>query len=403
MLFRAQQLEQIKALRAAVAAELAALRKLVERGEELWTFAHKKESTSFSWPDWNNQLQRLLEESDAAQHRPSERVPGSELTYETVLHFDTVAALHAEWQSLSLRLQRLSNLGAALGLSGTDPGRAPLDIPDDFSVEQAASREQRLRRAYPHFQEEFTVADLPDMILAEIRAAARPRYGRLLKAGHEVVLRHLQEAGQGSGESFESWRRLRSWVDNPPDLQAWRVLATVLARLQSTEVEDPVTALAGFLKKEQFDLTLNRLVLEIPDDQNLRPSGKLVIHHGKTGEANPVEVSFELVDDGRKEPGRQSIRYAFKPTGAAGLIYRPGDTLWANLAVKSGDNPDWMLTWTAGRSQVYQFERLTQPPRLHQKDQSNLEGKVEERIFLQVAPDSGIPKVPDLLPIVPAK
>src|SRR5207244_2418097 len=121
---------------------------------------------------------------------------------------------------------------------------------------------------------------------AELRSAAGPRYGRLFKAGQELVLRHLQEVSQGSGESFESWRRLRSWIDNPPDLQAWRVLATVLARLQSPEAEDPVTALANFLKKEQFDLSLNRLALEIPDAQNLRPLGKLVIHHGKTGEAN---------------------------------------------------------------------------------------------------------------------
>jgi len=400
VLFRAQQLDVIKALRSAVSADLETYRKLIRRGDELWSFA--QEGKAFSWPDWNRQLQHLLEDSDAAQHRPSERVPGSEVTYETVLHFDSVAAAHAEWQASVLRLQRVSNLGAALGLGSAEPGRAPLDIPEGFAADQAVSREQRLRRAYPRFQKELTLVDLPDSITSEIRSAARSRYERLVKAGREAVLRRLQETGQ-SGESYENWRQLRSWLESPAELQAWRVLATVLARLQWADAEDPVTALANFLKKEQFDLTANRLVLEIPDEQKIRPAGRLLIHHGKAGEANAAELVFEPLDNGRSDPQRQATRYTFKPVGASALTYRPGDNFWADVPVQSADSPDWMLTWTAGRSQVYQFERLTQPPRLHRKDQSNLEGKVEPRITLQIAPDGGVPKVPDLLPIVPAK
>ena len=74
--------------------------------------------------------------------------------------------------------------------------------------------------------------------------------------------------------------------------------------------------------------------------------------------------------------------------------------MWADVPVKSGDNPDWVLTWSAARSQVYQFERLVQPPRLHRKDQPNLEGEMIERITLQVTPDGGLPRAPDLLPLV---
>ena len=41
-----------------------------------------------------------------------------------------------------------------------------------------------------------------------------------------------------------------------------------------------------------------------------------------------VEAPFELIDNGRSEPNRQSTRYAFRPAGPAALIYRPGETLW---------------------------------------------------------------------------
>ena len=53
---------------------------------------------------------------------------------------------------------------------------------------------------------------------------------------------------------------------------------------------------------------------------------------------------------------------------------------------------------TRSRSPVYQFERLRQPPRLHRRDQENVEGKIAEGLTLSVLPESGLPKVPDLVP-----
>jgi hypothetical protein len=402
VLLRRQRLEQSKALRGAVAAEEKKYRDLVRRGDELWTFSGMKEGTAALWPEWNKRVQSLLEEADAAQHQAGERLPGSEISYDSVLAFDNVAAVHDEWQRVAVRLQRISNLSAALGVIGPGSGRSPLDIRDGFTIDEASAREQTLKKAYPRFQEEFTLTDLPEAIVGHVRSAARARYDVLLKSGREAVLRHLQGITPGV-ESVDSWRQLRDWLDNPPELQAWRVLATVLARLQASDAVDPVTALAAFLKKDQFELRLSRLELDIPDNQKVRPAGRLVIHQQRATEANITDLTFELLDDGRHDATRPVTRFTFKPTAGTTLLYRPGDTLWADVPVKSDDQADWMLTWTSGRSQVYQFERLAQPPRLHRKDQPNLEGKMEEDIALHVSPEGGLPTVPDLMPRVPAR
>jgi hypothetical protein len=62
-----------------------------------------------------------------------------------------------------------------------------------------------------------------------------------------------------------------------------------------------------------------------------------------------------------------------------------------------------MLTWARSRSLVYQFERLIKPPRLHRKGQDNTQGEIEPSISLAVIPETGLPKVPELLPVVPVQ
>src|SRR5207253_1053073 len=297
---RVQRLEQSKALRAAVAAEEKKYRDLFRRGEELWTFSGMQAGLAAFWPDWNRRMQRLLEEADAAQHQAGD----------SVLAFDNVAAVRDEWQAVAARLQRISNLSAALGLNDSGSGRSPLDIREVFTIDEAAAREQALKKAYPRFQDEFTLADLPEAIVGHVRSAARARYDVLIKSGREAVLRHLQGITPGS-ESVDSWRQLRDWLDNPSELQAWRVLAAVLARLQASDAVDPVTALAAFLKKDQFELRLSRLELDISDDQKVRPVGKFVIHQQKATEATVTDRTFEPVDDGRRDVAKLVTRFPF--------------------------------------------------------------------------------------------
>jgi hypothetical protein len=399
-LYRAQLLEDTKALRGAVAQVEDWYDSLMRRGRELWTFAGHEPGVPLSWTDWHREVQSLLSEADAPPHLPADKLAGSSLTYATVLQFGRVTAVRDNWEMVRRRLEGVRDLSAALGLPGPLPGRSPLDIPVGFQADQAAGRLQELQKLYPRFQQEFNLSDLPEAIVAEIRQTARARYEHAIKAGQDVVLRHLKEVSPGGRESLEGWRRLQPWLSAPEDLKDWRALAVVLARLQEPAAEDPAGALDAFLRRERFDINLRRLAVEIPDDSKVRPEGKLLVHHFSGGEKTPP-LTFEPTGEERHDARRRVTRYGFRPPGDGSLTYKPGDTLWADLPVQKGGSPGWMLTWARNRSQLYQFERLARPPRLHPKDKENTQGEVQEGISLEITPEGGVPKVPDLMPVVP--
>jgi hypothetical protein len=399
-LYRTQLLADLKALRKAVAQTEDWYDSLIRRGQELWTFAGSTPAAPLSWPDWQRKVRALLAEADAPPHHPADRLPDSSVVYGTVFRIDRVAEARDNWEKLRHSLERLRDLSAALGLAGTEPDRSPLDIPAGFQADQAANRLRELQKNYPRFQQEFSLSDLPEAIIAEVRQAAHTRYENALKAGQEVVLRHLKEVGTEGRESPQAWRRLRSWLAAPEELKAWRVLATVLARLQDPSAGDPVSSLDAFLGRERFDITLKRLMLDIADDTNVRPEGKLQVHHTSAG-TEKAPLTFELTGEERHDARRRVTQYGLQPAGEDSLTYKPGDSLWADLPVQHAGSAGWMLTWARSRSQVYQFERLVRPPRLHPKTKENTQGEIQEGISLEITPADGVPKVPDLMPVLP--
>jgi hypothetical protein len=399
-LYRAQRLLDVRLLRQAVSDLEDWYRRLQRRGEDLWAFSGQKSGAPIAWPDWLSQMQSLLDEAEAPPHRPGEKIVGSSLEYEAAYRFDRVVRARADWDRLRQRMQRVANLGTALGLAGSIPGRSPLDLPAGFTVEQAAARLQELEKAYPHYREEFNLTDLPEATASEIRRAADLRYQRAIEVGQAVVLRHLQDANPTDPDTPENWRRLRSWLANPEEFKSWRVLATVLAGLRNAEGGDPVTLLDNFLRQPRFDLVLRRLIVELPDERKLRPGGQLAVHHRRGDETLPT-LNYELLGEERHDARRQVTSYTFQPTAGVTLAYQPGDSFWVDLPVKRGDEADGMLTWAANRSQVFQFQRLLLPPRLHRKGQPNLEGERLPQVTVEVVPEGGIPQVPDLLPTLP--
>jgi hypothetical protein len=409
-LLHTRLLEDIKALRHAVAEMEDWYNALIHRGQELWSFAGQESGVPLTWPDWNRAVQELFDKADNPPHQPTDKLPRSSLPYATVFQFDRVAAARENWQTLRQKLERVRDLSAALGLAGAVPGRSPLDIPAGFQADQATGRLQELEKVYPRFAKEFNPTDLPEAILGEIRQAARTRYQHLIKAGQEVVLHHVfalispasAEEGKATAarESLEAWRQLETWLADPKDLKAWRVLADILAHLKDPAAVDPVSALAAFLRRDRFDLIMRRLILEIPENLKVRPEGRLVIHL-ISGEKRML-LNYEATGEESRDPRRRVIRYVFQPVGEESLTYKPGDTLWADLPVLSAGSSGWMLTWARNRSRLYEFERLSRPPRLHPRDKENLEGETQEGILLEVTPEGGIPKVPDLLPEVPS-
>jgi hypothetical protein len=398
---RERRLDDVRKLRNAVDEMEEWYRDLERRGDKLWTFSDQQEGAPAAWTDWRNQVQALLDEAENPPHRPGEPLRESTLTYDVVFRFARVAAARDAWETRKHSLQRVRDLATALGLAGVVPGLSPLDIPSTFALEQARDRVRDLERACLHYADDFSLMGLPEKIAGEIRRATRTRYEHLLKVGRDTVLRHLEEVSPEPRETPASWRALRRWLENPEDLKDWRILARVLGRLQDPNADDPVTVLDRFLRQDRFDLVSQRLVLEIPDTVKIRPAGKMTVHQ-RSGETTS-ELSFEATGDESHDPRRGSTRYRFRPTGDAARVYRPGDSLWADLPCRKGDDRDWMLTWARNRSQVYQFERLIRPPRLHRRDQENTQGESEEGIALEVSPEDGVPRVPDLMPAVPLK
>jgi hypothetical protein len=96
--------------------------------------------------------------------------------------------------------------------------------------------------------------------------------------------------------------------------------------------------------------------------------------------------------------------YSFVSKGGSALTYQPGEFFFASLPVKKdGDAGEWRLTWARRRSALWAFEALSRPPRLHRADQENTEGELLEDVTLKILPPGGVPKVPDLVPVVDLK
>jgi hypothetical protein len=49
---------------------------------------------------------------------------------------------------------------------------------------------------------------------------------------------------------------------------------------------------------------------------------------------------------------------------------------------------------------MFQFERLQRPPRLHKMPEEPTRGTLEEEVRLLILPSDGVPRVPDLMPVV---
>ncbi|HEV8062360.1 MAG TPA: hypothetical protein VGP68_20950, partial [Gemmataceae bacterium] len=310
VLSRGRRVEEIKVYRSAIAEVTDWYDALTRKGQGLWTFGGARTATPEAWPDWAARVQSLEDEASAAPFRPGERLSRSSLTYDAVLRYDTVVTARNNWEVLRGRLIRLRDLVAALGLSGQSAGRTPLNLTTSFNVDQASARVQELEKLYPGFRDNFTLTGLPEAAAERIRQAANLRDQYAIAAGQAVVLRHLNEAMGGQKETYESWKKLLPWLAAPEELSAWRVLATILARLQDPAAVDPVNALEAFLRINKLDLSIRQLTLEIPDDAQVRPDGSFTIYNRKIpGETTPYV--FERTGDERRDLAKGATFYTF--------------------------------------------------------------------------------------------
>lgn len=372
-----------------------------EEAERLRTFAGYQagpDSSAINWRAWYADAEKLLDPAHKPPFAENEPIaPGSSITYAAALGFDRVAQAKAEWEEAKPRLEQVRNVAAALGLAGPVKDRpAVLDVPKGVTLEQARDRLKEMQKTYPNYKTEFTLADLPDAMKPEVRQAARTSYDFLIEPARAEVLRQLRQTGSGK-ETPARWAAVRDWLKDPPELEAWRVLALTLARLQSLDAVDPVTALAAFLQKTSFPIQIRSLTLELPDDLKVRlpDSAKFELYH-PAGAGDKPALVLQNTGEGRRDAARRVWTYTFRPEDSQTVTYKPGDELWATLAVGDGR----VFTWALSRSLVYQFESLLRPPRLHKADEPNTRGVLAEGVRLSIVPENGVPRVPDLLPVV---
>lgn len=400
-LAHAQLLKEIKELRRAATEMEHWYGGKIEKAGELWTYFDKHPAGADAWRAWHEKVGRLLAEPATP---PFPQTP----TYETVAQFPPVGEAQRRWREERKRLERLRDLSAALGLGDDAAGRpAVLQIPGTgFGLKDAADRVRKLREAYPNFESDFILKNLPTSVTDEVRRTAQRNYQNLLESGRAAIHSQLEKLNT-DGETPELWAKVRAWLEsNPAELADWRVLATTLARLQNAEGEDPVAALVRFLKESSFPLELKRLTLSIPDDidagaarvRQLRPVGNLSVRH----EANKKEtaLTFETSGGGERDLQAQAMKYAFKATGEQTLTYRPGDKLSAVLSLKDADGREWVAEWLRGRSRVYQLDHLVYEPVLYRKDQGSDKGQPAAGMTLRVTLGKDIPPIPDLMPVV---
>ncbi|HEY7157494.1 MAG TPA: hypothetical protein VH575_26300 [Gemmataceae bacterium] len=400
----AERLQDAEALDDAVKRTRNWYRDGVAESEELWTFQGEQTGTAAAGVDWDGWTRKTLALlGRQPSFNASDKVPNAAttLTYEaTVLRFDEVLKDRADWETHQLRLRRLLDLTAALGLAKGGADRPPvLVIPQQITLAQARERSKQLAQAYPSYQSDFIHDRVPMAIQRQVDQLAQSKYKLLLVPARAAVLEQLRQAG-GSGETRARWQSVRDWLRSPEELEGWRTLAVALLRLQKTEASDPVTALAEFLAKTSFTLDVRRLTLEIPESLEVKPAdgAKFSIYHPASAGDKPALV-FEPSGEGQREARRDARRvwtYSFRSADDQRLTYRPGDALWATLPLR--DNR--MFTWVRTRSVMYQFQCLTREPRLHKAEKDPSTGTLEEKVFLTITPADGVPSLPDLLPVV---
>jgi hypothetical protein len=377
-----------------------------ETATRLWSFADYRvaeDAAGIDWADWTAQVQKVLGPEYRPPFAEADPIPGaSGLTWAIALRFDRVVEARLTWEADRKRLSGLLDVTSALGLATASKERpALLVFLRGFTLAQARARQDELREAYPQHAKTFTVDALPEAIVPKVRQVAGNQYRSLLEPGRAEVLRQLRMAGRGTKESVLKWRAVRSWLREPAELTSWRFLAGVLLRLQKKAPEDPVEALADFLGKKQFTIEPRSLVLELPETSDLKPraGARLVIMHPATGKQAPL--AYETSGEPQRDRGRRLRLYTFRLTRGDQVIFRPGDNLWAELPLSGGE---LRLVWSQARSSLYLFERLRTTPLVQPVSARSLDaGRPVTGATLVIRPDDSVPRVPDLLPDVPAE
>jgi len=376
---------------------------------------------------WRNRATRLLAEA-APKVKPSDPVPGSPtvpvlrgrpLTYAAPLKFDRVVTAGRDLADTRARLEGLRDITDAVGLTtGPNTPGPVLDLPEPVagavgSAELATGTLAGLRLSYPakapagtpaatHFPEwlAHTYPDVPRQAVE-----ARLRSIRDTAARH---VRRLLRVRLGDGpETPAAWRALAVDPLATSALEQWDTLLTLIDDLAERRPAGPprpgpVAEVRAYLLRDAVDLDWPEVVIALPDDlldQRATPAGDFTVTVSPPG-GTARTYAFRPAGDGVRD--RPVTRFCFRPAGHSGkLSVRPGDAVTATLPVRAGGQA-YDVVWVAGRSTVFQLDRLEQPPRVESAAGGVL-SPAAAGVTISVPPPGVWPRVPPLLPDLRAR
>jgi hypothetical protein len=164
------------------------------------------------WRAWQGKVSDLFVKAASAPAHDNDPVPDApSYTFASLFRLGSIVRAREDWDRARVRLERLRDISAALGLGGPVPDKPPvLIIPrtPSFTLSQASEKLQALQKSYPRFEQDFALTGLPDTVAGEVSQAARTQFQLLLEPGREEVLRQLRRAGPEGGETPARWSNL---------------------------------------------------------------------------------------------------------------------------------------------------------------------------------------------------
>lgn len=314
---------------------------------------------------------------------------GEAVTNRIAAEFDRVYQASRDWEFAKSRLGRLRDVADVLGLTSDTTLRA-LDLPPPGpgidSTTLPGERWKLLIEQFPRSGDtpvpftEWDLANFPEPGRGVLANRARESLGNGARHARNLL------AAKRTTDTPAGWRDLAGSL-NDPAIHDWGRLLHVLTRMQNPQAEEPVAELAAFLKAPEFKLDLRGFELVVPLALRVPPvvpAGNFTI---SIGESQRV---FKLAGEGTTE-GLNTV-YRFLPEQPGALLYKPGDALKAELPVRSGDQR-FTLAWNDGRTQCFQFDRLSREPHLGANEPAT-------GVVLTPILSTKVPRLPLLLPDV---
>jgi GTPase SAR1 family protein len=391
VLERARRLGECETIRTAVDAELRPFFLVLRnKGNDL-LFAKELD------PRWEEKANAVLAMEAKPPFARTEPIKG------TAYEFDETLLDEKEWLNVRLRLTHVRDLALALGLIG-DPenGAAVLAIPAamiDVDLNTfCASRLERLQRLYPSYKH-WTLAQIPEDIRGQLRRKLARSLDQMTRDGQRLILAKYRQIQPSGADTLNEWHEIAVWLLRP-ELQQWRELIGLLAKLIDPTSSPPVPAAAEFLQKKSFEVQIKALTLSIPNNLPPGPSTPgdvLQVHWRPQGiDTARTSLPFQIKKAETKENAREKT-YRFElAKGDGRLTFKPGDEFDAELRLTKDDKA-WQLTWRNARTAAYAFEALRREPVLHAVGPSN-RGMTADGVSLTI--EGQFPNVPDLIPNV---